>query len=121
VANVAFATEALRGGKATALYVLPTKALARDQLRQVRTLRLPQVRAAVYDGDTPKAERPLIRRTANLVAPIPAPVNGLPPAPGSRVTGFSMLGRGLPRHLLSEVKAARRAALTTDLERSLAF
>jgi DEAD/DEAH box helicase domain-containing protein len=47
--------------------VFPTKALARDQVRQVRELRLPQIRAAVYDGDTPQAERPLIRRNANLV------------------------------------------------------
>jgi DEAD/DEAH box helicase domain-containing protein len=33
----------------------------------VRSLKLPQIRAAVYDGDTPSAERPLIRRNANLV------------------------------------------------------
>ena len=46
---------------------IPTKALARDQLRAVRALKLPQVKAAVYDGDTPKAERPLIRKNANLV------------------------------------------------------
>jgi DEAD/DEAH box helicase domain-containing protein len=67
VYNLAFATTALADEKRTALYLFPTKALARDQLRQVRELRLPQVRAAVYDGDTPKAERPLVRRNANLV------------------------------------------------------
>jgi DEAD/DEAH box helicase domain-containing protein len=67
VYNLAFAREALRRAKTTGLYVFPTKALARDQLRQVRDLRLPQIRAAVYDGDTPQAERPLIRRNANLV------------------------------------------------------
>jgi DEAD/DEAH box helicase domain-containing protein len=67
VYNLAFAQTALLDEKRTALYVFPTKALARDQLRQVRGLRLPQVRAAVYDGDTPKAERPLVRRNANLV------------------------------------------------------
>ena len=33
----------------------------------MRELKLPQIRAAVYDGDTPQAERPLIRRNANLV------------------------------------------------------
>jgi DEAD/DEAH box helicase domain-containing protein len=65
--TVAFATAALDGEKATALWLYPTKALARDQLRQVRVLKLPQLRAAVYDGDTPSAERPLIRRNANLV------------------------------------------------------
>ena len=41
--------------------------MARDQLRAVRALKLPQLKAAVYDGDTPRAERPLIRRNANLV------------------------------------------------------
>lgn len=51
--------------RATALYLAPTKALARDQLRAVRGLRLPQLRAAVVDGDTPPAERDAIRRTAN--------------------------------------------------------
>src|SRR5207249_382647 len=59
--------EALTDPKRTALYLFPTKALARDQLRQVRGLKLPQIRAAVYDGDTPSAERPVIRRNANLV------------------------------------------------------
>ncbi len=53
--------------KATALFLFPTKALARDQLRAIRALKLPQLKAAVYDGDTPKDERPLIRRNANLV------------------------------------------------------
>jgi DEAD/DEAH box helicase domain-containing protein len=67
VYNLAFARAALEDEKSTALYVFPTKALARDQLRQVRALRLPQIRAAVYDGDTPKSERPLVRRNANLV------------------------------------------------------
>jgi DEAD/DEAH box helicase domain-containing protein len=67
VSNLAFAAEAVGTPKATALAIFPTKALARDQLRQVRELKIPHVRAAVYDGDTPQAERPLIRRNANLV------------------------------------------------------
>jgi DEAD/DEAH box helicase domain-containing protein len=67
VYNAAFAEAAITTPKATALYLFPTKALARDQLRSVRALKLPQVKAAVYDGDTPQQERPLIRRNANLV------------------------------------------------------
>ena len=67
VYNLSFARDVLEDEKRTALYLFPTKALARDQLRQVRELKLPQIRAAVYDGDTPQAERPLIRRNANLV------------------------------------------------------
>jgi DEAD/DEAH box helicase domain-containing protein len=57
----------LRDDKATALYLAPTKALARDQLRALRSFRLPHVRAAAYDGDTPRAERDAIRRTANVL------------------------------------------------------
>ena len=53
--------------KATALYLSPTKALSRDQVRALRGFRLPQVRAAAYDGDLPRAERDAIRRTANVV------------------------------------------------------
>ncbi|MFN2545169.1 MAG: DEAD/DEAH box helicase [Actinomycetota bacterium] len=67
VYNMSFAADVLADPKATALYLFPTKALARDQVRQVRSLKLPQIKAAVYDGDTPQAERPLIRRNANLV------------------------------------------------------
>jgi DEAD/DEAH box helicase domain-containing protein len=67
VYNLAFAAEVLTDPKRTALYLFPTKALARDQLRQVRELKLPQLKASVYDGDTPRDERPLIRRNANLV------------------------------------------------------
>ncbi|MGH8933617.1 MAG: DEAD/DEAH box helicase [Egibacteraceae bacterium] len=52
---------------ATTLYLAPTKALARDQLRSLRAFRLPQVRAAAYDGDTPRGERDAIRRTANVI------------------------------------------------------
>ncbi|HKJ57152.1 MAG TPA: DEAD/DEAH box helicase [Nitriliruptoraceae bacterium] len=52
---------------ATALYLAPTKALARDQLRAIRDFRIPQVRAAVVDGDTAGAERDAIRRTANWI------------------------------------------------------
>jgi DEAD/DEAH box helicase domain-containing protein len=67
VYDLAFAMDALRDPRSTALFLYPTKALARDQLKQVRALKLPQIKAAVYDGDTPQAERPLIRRNANLI------------------------------------------------------
>ena len=47
---------------ATALYLSPTKALAIDQLRALDALGLEDVRAAPYDGDTPRAERDWARR-----------------------------------------------------------
>ncbi|MEW9527626.1 DEAD/DEAH box helicase [Microbispora sp. NPDC049125] len=58
-------TEILSGG--TVLYLTPTKALAADQLRSVRGLRLAQVRPATYDGDTPAEERRWVRQNANYV------------------------------------------------------
>ncbi|MEU8058892.1 DEAD/DEAH box helicase [Microbispora bryophytorum] len=58
-------TEIFSGG--TVLYLTPTKALAADQLRALRTLRLTQVRAATYDGDTPPEERRWVRQNANYV------------------------------------------------------
>jgi DEAD/DEAH box helicase domain-containing protein len=56
-----------REPKRRALYLYPTKALAQDQARKLAELRPPHLRAAIYDGDTPKEERPAIRRRNNLV------------------------------------------------------
>jgi DEAD/DEAH box helicase domain-containing protein len=53
--------------KARALYLYPTKALAQDQARKLAELAPPGLRPAIYDGDTPKEERPAIRRRSNLV------------------------------------------------------
>ncbi|WP_084264419.1 DEAD/DEAH box helicase [Actinomadura macra] len=51
----------------TILYLSPTKALAADQLRALRALRLTRIRAATYDGDTPRDERTWVRQHANYV------------------------------------------------------
>jgi len=56
-----------RQPKRRALYLYPTKALAQDQARKLAQLRPPGLREAIYDGDTPKEERPAIRRRNNLV------------------------------------------------------
>jgi DEAD/DEAH box helicase domain-containing protein len=53
--------------KRRALYLYPTKALAQDQARKLAGLRPPGLREAIYDGDTPREERPAIRRRSNLV------------------------------------------------------
>ncbi len=58
-------TAALEGG--TILYLTPTKALAADQLRGLRELRIAQLRAATFDGDTPFEERAWVRQHANYV------------------------------------------------------
>ncbi|MGI8921804.1 MAG: DEAD/DEAH box helicase, partial [Solirubrobacteraceae bacterium] len=57
----------LTDAKARALYLYPTKALAQDQARALGALALPRIRPAIYDGDTPRAERGAIRKRANVV------------------------------------------------------
>ena len=57
----------LAGRKDTALLLFPTKALAHDQLRSLRSWLVPGMRAVAYDGDTPVEERAALRRTANVV------------------------------------------------------
>ena len=61
------AESVLSGGKDTALLLFPTKALAHDQLRSLRSWLVPGMRAVAYDGDTPVEERAALRRTANVV------------------------------------------------------
>lgn len=53
--------------RATVLYLSPTKALAADQLRAVEALGFGQIRAACYDGDTPREERDWIRAHSRFV------------------------------------------------------
>jgi len=56
-----------RDPKSRALYLYPAKALAQDQARSLARLAPPRLRTAIYDGDTPREERPAIRRSANPV------------------------------------------------------
>jgi len=82
----------LREERATALYLAPTKALAADQLRSLRALVLPSVRAAAYDGDTPVEERDWVRAHARLVLTNPDMLHrGLLPAHGRWSSFFRRL------------------------------
>ena len=58
-------SEVLGGG--TVLYIAPTKALAADQLKAVRDLGVPGVRATCYDGDSTIAERAWAQSHANYL------------------------------------------------------
>ncbi len=62
-------TAVLAGG--TALYIAPTRALAADQLRLVRSLGLAGLRTAVIDGDTPAADRARARAQASYLLTTP--------------------------------------------------
>ncbi len=56
-----------REPKLRALYLYPTKALAQDQARALSHYRLPKLRAAIYDGDTPAEQRWHVRKWANVI------------------------------------------------------
>jgi DEAD/DEAH box helicase domain-containing protein len=56
-----------REPKTRALYLYPTKALAQDQARALAALKAPNVRAAIYDGDTPSERRWQVRKWANVI------------------------------------------------------
>ncbi len=51
----------------TALLLFPTKALAQDQLRSLRSWLVPGMRAVTYDGDTAADDRAWARKNANVV------------------------------------------------------
>jgi DEAD/DEAH box helicase domain-containing protein len=68
--------------RARALYLYPTKALAQDQARKLAELGAGMktgsrsvLRHAIYDGDTPSAERKAIRERSNLVLSNPDMMN----------------------------------------------
>jgi DEAD/DEAH box helicase domain-containing protein len=56
-----------RDPKHRALYLYPTKALAQDQFRALSAYGSPNVRPAIYDGDTPTEHRRQIRGWANVI------------------------------------------------------
>ena len=61
--------------KQRTLYLYPTKALAQDQARSLAEFKLPRLRAAIYDGDTPSEQRWQIRKWANLILTNPDMLN----------------------------------------------
>lgn len=90
---------------ATALYLFPTKALAHDQQAFLENLlaKVPMPLAS-YDGDTPSAARPHIRRQARLVLSNPDMLHaGMLP----RHPHWERFLRGLRYVVLDEVHAYR--------------
>jgi DEAD/DEAH box helicase domain-containing protein len=105
-----------------ALYLYPTKALAQDQARKLAELRLGFLNPAIYDGDTPRADRPQIRRRSNLVLTNPDMLHvGVLPHQGSWGDFLANLGwvvvdeahtyRGVfGSHVANVLRRLRRAA-----------
>jgi DEAD/DEAH box helicase domain-containing protein len=56
-----------RTPRSRALYLYPTKALAQDQFRTLNGYRVPRLRPAIYDGDTPTEQRWQIRKWSNVI------------------------------------------------------
>jgi len=56
-----------RAPKSRALYLYPTKALAQDQFRTLSGYRVPRLKPAIYDGDTPTDQRWQIRKWSNVI------------------------------------------------------
>ena len=65
--QIPIAERILEVPKSTALLLFPTKALAQDQLRSFRQLRIPGLNAATYDGDVTSDERPGVRKHSNVI------------------------------------------------------
>ena len=69
--NIAVLQAILTEPGSRALYLFPTKALAQDQLRNLRQLFCPRLLpvedVATFDGDTPRAERAEIKKHAKII------------------------------------------------------
>jgi DEAD/DEAH box helicase domain-containing protein len=65
--NLPVLDDLVRDEHRRALYLYPTKALAQDQARKLSELGLRELHHAIYDGDTPREDRPRVRRRANLI------------------------------------------------------
>src|SRR3954452_22706882 len=65
--NLPVLDELARRPKSRALYLYPTKALAQDQFRTLSTYRVPRLKPAIYDGDTPTEQRWQIRKWSNVI------------------------------------------------------
>ena len=103
--------------QARALFLFPTKALAQDQARKLNRFRVPGVVPAIYDGDTPQDQRPLLRRTATILLTNPDMLHvGI--LPGARALGGvpapaalrgARRGARLPRRVRQPRRAGRAA------------
>lgn len=70
--NVPIVQKCLTEPVATALYLFPTKALAQDQAKNLSSLlSATNIRVGVFDGDTPRSQRTVIRKSASIIVTNP--------------------------------------------------
>ncbi len=102
--NLPVLASLLEEPQARALYLFPTKALAQDQLASLQAFGLANLPIAIYDGDTPPKDRPLIRRRARLLISNPDMLHtGILP----HHTAWEQFLRGLKFVLLDEAHVYR--------------
>ena len=109
--NLPVIQELLTGITSTALYIYPTKALAQDQLDEMKSLLqlLPKgkyapISPSVYDGDTPSSARPAIRQKSRLILTNPDMLHtGILP----RHTAWADFLRGLQFIIIDEMHVYR--------------
>lgn len=95
-----------------ALFIYPTKALAKDQLRNiidfVEYFGKHRIQAGIYDGDTPASERSRIREEANIILTNPDMINATF-LPNHNRYGFPHLFANLDFLVIDELHAYRGA------------
>ena len=105
--NLPVLNTALADPAARALYLFPTKALAQDQLAELRQMDAAlgcSLEAQTYDGDTPPSSRPRIRKTARIVITNPDMLHaGIMP----HHTRWARFLRGLRYIVLDEIHTYR--------------
>jgi DEAD/DEAH box helicase domain-containing protein len=104
--NLPVLASLLENPNAKALYFFPTKALTQDQLSNLQALqaKIPILKSAIYDGDTPTRDRPAIRVNARLVLTNPDMLHtGILP----HHTGWADFFRGLKFVVIDELHTYR--------------
>jgi DEAD/DEAH box helicase domain-containing protein len=95
-----------------ALFIYPTKALTKDQLRNivefVEFFGKHRIQAGIYDGDTPAGERSRIREEANIILTNPDMINATF-LPNHNRYGFPHLFANLDFIVIDELHAYRGA------------
>lgn len=95
-----------------ALFIFPTKALTKDQLRNIHPFveyfGRKRLQAGVYDGDTPPTERKRIREEANIILTNPDMINSSF-LPNHNRYGFPHLFANLQFVVIDELHAYRGA------------